>query len=65
MRAHPGAAWRCYFLEHLLPFVSVPAFVAQSRFDSSNVEDAEGAGPHELADHAPSASTAYAIAKLK
>lgn len=39
LRAHPGAAWRCYFLEHLLPFVSVPAFVAQSRFDSSNVED--------------------------
>jgi len=37
LERHPGNAWRCLFLEYLLPFVGVPAFVLQSRFDSSNV----------------------------
>jgi len=36
-RFHASAPWRCFFLEFLLPFVKVPAFVLQSRFDSSNV----------------------------
>merc|ERR1712137_601007 len=36
---HQEAPWRCIFLEYLLPFVQVPAFVLQSRFDASNVRE--------------------------
>lgn len=51
LAAHADAPWRCIFLEHLLPFVHMPAFVLQSRFDSSNVKDVEAsAGLQELGE---------------
>jgi len=48
---HQDAPWRCAFLEHLLPFVAVPSFVLQSRFDASNVREAEdGASLRKLGE---------------
>jgi hypothetical protein len=46
---HFGIAhWRCMFLEHLLPWVahSVPVFVFQSRFDTSNLESRQKEREH-------------------
>lgn len=45
IHSHAGA-WRCFFLEHLLPVVAetIPVFVLQSRFDSSNIMDLEWTG---------------------
>jgi len=51
LEAHADAPWRCFFLEHLLPHMQVPAFVLQSRYDSSNVRDvAEAEGLAALGD---------------
>eukprot|EP00931_Biecheleriopsis_adriatica_P059201 TRINITY_DN35389_c0_g1_i1.p1 TRINITY_DN35389_c0_g1~~TRINITY_DN35389_c0_g1_i1.p1 ORF type:complete len:631 (-),score=137.02 TRINITY_DN35389_c0_g1_i1:64-1956(-) len=41
LRSHSEEPWRCLFLEHLLPFVEVPCFVLQSRFDSSLIRSLE------------------------
>lgn len=41
LAAYESTPWRCFFLEYLLPFIEAPAFVLQSRFDSSNVRDVE------------------------
>merc|ERR1712196_400953 len=38
-------AWRCFFLEHLLPAIAetTPVFVLQPRFDSSNIRELDWA----------------------
>jgi len=41
LKHHAEAPWRCLFLEYLLAFVKVPAFVLQSRVDSSNVHSVD------------------------
>mmetsp|Transcript_22752 Transcript_22752/g.72023 ORF Transcript_22752/g.72023 Transcript_22752/m.72023 type:complete len:649 (-) Transcript_22752:46-1992(-) len=56
---YAGAAWKCMFLEHLLPVMEVPAFILQSRFDSSNVRGIDNASSLE----AFGASVAWRMAR--